>query len=290
MKWKIILVVGAMFVFVFTSAQAQSFNLDFDSLPSSQGWIYSGNLAENSAFSADGITLAQATVGSGGNSIANYRMFDIVDPNKLMALTFTARVISHEQVSFGSFGLGFNFIIRDGGIHHRLGMTDNLLQVDDQFLVMDTTVFHDYIFILNPGGNFELFVDGVFIASGNGLEIESENFLLFGDSTSAENTDAEITSMSFVVIGLTDLIESLIDDIEALNENGGLQGNRANGLIVKLGVVLDSLDRENTTSGCNQLLAFINEVAALVSSGTLGPEEGQALLDSANAILEQIGC
>lgn len=285
--WRTALLGSSVLLFICTSVQAQTVTVDFDSLPSSQGWTYEGNLAENTAFFADSFSLLQTTVGSGGRSFAIYSMLDILDSSKRLTLSFTARVIIYEQVTGGSDGLGLNFIAHDGEIQHRLGMTDNLLLVDGQYILLDTTVFHDYVFILNPGGTSEAFVDGVLVASGRGYRFASNNKLIFGDSTAHENSDAEITAMSFTV---ADVSEILIDDIEALADSGIVNGKQLNGLIVKLDAFVESLDRGNTTAACNQLLAFINQVASFVSSGTLNPEEGQALINSANAILAQNSC
>ena len=95
--------------------------------------------------------------------------------------------------------MGFNFYVRDGAFAYRLALTDALVQVGGEFYGLNTTDFHDYRFELNPGGSFDLFVDGVIFATGVGSQTVSSNILFFGDSTSHENTDAEITAMSFNV-------------------------------------------------------------------------------------------
>jgi hypothetical protein len=177
-----------------------SYTLDFDSLPSAQGWIFMGDaLAENDAFFVDGTRLVQRTVGSGTNAFARYQMDGVADPNKQMLLSTTVRVLGYEDLSGGSTGLGFNFYVSDGAFSYRLALTDALVQVGGQFYGLITTDFHDYRFELHPGGNFDLYVDGVIFATGVGSAPNSDNVIFFGDSTSHENTDAEVAAFSFAI-------------------------------------------------------------------------------------------
>jgi len=177
-----------------------TYALNFDSLPSAQGWVFMrGGLAEGDAFSVDGASLAQRTIGTGNNSSARYQKDDVADPSKRMVLSVTARVLSYEKLSEGSVGLGFNFYISNGVHSHRLALTDTLVQVGGQFYGLNTTDIHDYRLELNPGGNFELYVDGVIFATGVGSETALSNRIFFGDSTAHENADAEILAFSFAV-------------------------------------------------------------------------------------------
>jgi len=100
------------------------------------------------------------------------------------------------------------------------------------------------------------------------------------------------TSCSFTVTVLTPQaqIEDLIAQINALVSEGVLPANRAKPLITKVEAVLAKLDGEQLGAACNQLDAFVNQVHAYVASGALPPEDGQALIDSANAIEINLGC
>ena len=180
-------------------AQAQTLILGFDSLPSSQGWTYIGfPLTETEAFAVNGTTLTQTTVGS-GLSIALYRMEDIVFPSKRMTLSFTARVLEVEDQG------GFSFFIVDPALGHSVSMNENQVFLFDQVLTLDTTVFHDYVLEMHPGGDYEFFVDGALSATGVGLIDPGFIFngLQFGDNNSQQfanrNADVEITAMSFTV-------------------------------------------------------------------------------------------
>jgi pullulanase/glycogen debranching enzyme len=85
-----------------------------------------------------------------------------------------------------------------------------------------------------------------------------------------------------------EMIRSLIEDIEALRDAGILNKGQANALIVKLETAIKNLDKGKANTALNELNAFINQVYAFVSAGTLTPEEAQHLIDAANAISDQI--
>jgi hypothetical protein len=87
-----------------------------------------------------------------------------------------------------------------------------------------------------------------------------------------------------------DGIQLLTDDVTELVENGSLTSGQANGLMSKLNAAITSLNKGNTNPACNQLNAFINQVNAFLNSGILSQDEGQALIDAAEAVRNQIGC
>ena len=180
------------------------YSLNFDSLPSDQGWTYIGSpLLEDDAFSADGTRLVQTTVGSGVDSYARYLQEDIVSPNIRMTLSVTARVLEYENLrdedSQEISGFGFIFFISDGPFVHRLKLSDRTLGVGNKTYSLDTTVFRDYVLELYPGGRFDLWVDGELFATGVGSESVHGNKFFFGDATYYENTNWEIKAMSFSV-------------------------------------------------------------------------------------------
>ncbi len=83
-------------------------------------------------------------------------------------------------------------------------------------------------------------------------------------------------------------VGQLIAAVEALVDGGVLNAGNANALTAKLAGALKSLDKDKTVPAANQVLAFINQVNALVSSGRLTPEEAQPLIDAANDIFDAI--
>jgi hypothetical protein len=82
--------------------------------------------------------------------------------------------------------------------------------------------------------------------------------------------------------------QGLIDQVQALIP-GTLNDGQGNALISKLNAAIQQLDRGKVAVALNQLEAFVNEVNADISSDKLTLEEGQPLLDAANAIIAALG-
>jgi pullulanase-type alpha-1,6-glucosidase len=85
-----------------------------------------------------------------------------------------------------------------------------------------------------------------------------------------------------------EMLRSLIDEIAALREAGILNAGQANSLIAKLENAIKNLDKGKAKVALNNLNAFVNEVQSLIDEGVLTPEEGQSLIDAAEAIRYQI--
>jgi polyhydroxyalkanoate synthesis regulator phasin len=84
------------------------------------------------------------------------------------------------------------------------------------------------------------------------------------------------------------VVDDLISIIEELVDSGDLTGGQGNALVVKLENALEKLGDGKTNTAINQLGAFINQVEALVNAGTLTPEEGEALIEAAQFIIDQL--
>jgi polyhydroxyalkanoate synthesis regulator phasin len=81
-------------------------------------------------------------------------------------------------------------------------------------------------------------------------------------------------------------IDWLIDEVEDLVTEGTLNEGQGNALASKLENALKSLAKGNTKAAINQLRAFITPVDAFVRSGKLTEEEGQDLIDAAQAAID----
>lgn len=84
-------------------------------------------------------------------------------------------------------------------------------------------------------------------------------------------------------------IEYTEELIDQLLDAGDLTGGQANALTTKLERALDSLARGNERAATNQIGAFINQVEALVRSGRITAEEGDALIAAAQEALAAMG-
>jgi predicted extracellular nuclease len=92
-----------------------------------------------------------------------------------------------------------------------------------------------------------------------------------------------------VVIGLEmtteQEINELIDAVQALVDEGMLNGGQGNALISKLENVLAKMAKGNFNAAANQLNAFINQVEDFVNEGILTAEQGDALIQVAAVLV-----
>jgi hypothetical protein len=169
-------------------------SLDFDSLPSSQAWIYRSpaGLVEAETYSVNGTALRLNTVGDGVNA-AVYEMPGVV-PITPFSILLRARILSDEGE------LGFGFSAHTGAEVYDLALdTDTIRVVGGPRIDFDGTVFHDFRMDVAPGLGFEFFVDGQFFSSGLGTPAKGPNTILFGDGLAigVDNARAEITQLIF---------------------------------------------------------------------------------------------
>ncbi|HXG64790.1 MAG TPA: right-handed parallel beta-helix repeat-containing protein [Blastocatellia bacterium] len=80
----------------------------------------------------------------------------------------------------------------------------------------------------------------------------------------------------------------LIAQVNDLVAQGTLKQGEGNALTAKLEAALKQVGRGNFHTAANQLRAFIHQVEAFVKAGKLSPAQGEALINAANAIIEQI--
>jgi hypothetical protein len=70
----------------------------------------------------------------------------------------------------------------------------------------------------------------------------------------------------------------IINKVASLKSAGALNGGQANSLTVELNHAIDSLNKPNKSTACNQLNSFVNEVNAYVQGGTLTQAQAALLL------------
>jgi hypothetical protein len=179
-----------------------SFSLQFNSLPSAQGWTYfqGGSIPETSVFSVTGTSLIQNTIGTGfvGGINPNYAMFNVVDGSEPFVLTVRARILAYE----GTDPCGFEFGVRTATPNQEYAICFTPSRLTDPLgngTAIDTTVFHTYVLRATPGGPYTLDIDGHFAfggpfsATGGAL-----NAVQFGDEASlGANAQAEVTELEF---------------------------------------------------------------------------------------------
>ena len=84
-------------------------------------------------------------------------------------------------------------------------------------------------------------------------------------------------------------LESIKSDVEDLATAGTLNQGESGSLTMKLSVAQKKISQGKDNAALNMLAAFINQVEALVNSGRLTPDEGQALIDAAQDVITGLG-
>ena len=183
------------------SARASSsFSLQFNSLPSAQGWTYfqGDGIPETSVYSVTGTSLIQDTIGIGEHG-PNYAMFGVVDGTQPFQLTVRARILAYE----GTAPFGFHFEVRTASPNqdYAIGLSPSrVADANGNGVAIDTTTFHTYVLSATPGGPYTLDIDGHFALGGtfntNGGAL---NAVQFGDGANLgpTNAQAEVTELEF---------------------------------------------------------------------------------------------
>jgi hypothetical protein len=187
--------------------------LQFNSLPSAQGWSYgaAGNsAAEGDVFSISPGVLHQDTVhpanvgfaASGGNT---YHLDNAVDPTHPFVVNFTARVTA-ETTDVSNNHFGFFVDIYTGLAEvYGVGLGTNAIQTltDPTTYVLDNTSYHNYRLEINPGSGYALFRDSLLISSNSprtGAAVNHVSQIFFGDGTGGTNAVADVTSFSATAV------------------------------------------------------------------------------------------
>ena len=204
MKRSMVIFIGALIVALLPAMSlATNVTLNFDTLPSEQGWIFWGSGIETEIFSVSEGVLHQNSIGIDDPISCRYEFRDI-NPDLPFVVTVRARVLEYEGVypwgfSFGvvtgtensAIGIGMTTIegIVEGGPYGYV----NVLLTNE----IDTTQFHDYRLEGTPHVGWELYVDDVLIGSGTPGKLSFRNTLFLGDGTGGANAKAEVMSYSF---------------------------------------------------------------------------------------------
>ncbi len=82
--------------------------------------------------------------------------------------------------------------------------------------------------------------------------------------------------------------DSIADTVEAYVNSGVLESEVGNALTIKLERAIDLINRDNYRAALQTLIAFINQVNALITSEQLPVEEGQELIALAQEIIDSL--
>jgi hypothetical protein len=182
------------------TSQGGGVTLNFDSLPSKQGWTYraSGNFArEDRVFSVVGQTLVQDSIGVGfaGQGHNSYDFLGVVAQRLPLAVQVYSRIVAEEG---GNRPYGFCFEARTDRDFFDTGL--GLTRIADAFLTtvdFNTAQFHQYQLNAIPGVGYRLLIDGQLVQTGKPKPLISPNQIILGDCTGGTNARAEVTAYSF---------------------------------------------------------------------------------------------
>jgi probable HAF family extracellular repeat protein len=85
-----------------------------------------------------------------------------------------------------------------------------------------------------------------------------------------------------------EILQGINEEIDVLLEADVLNQGEAAALTNTLNVATAMLNDGNTTAAVNQLEAFIKQVETMIRRGTLTSEEGQPLIDAAQAVIDSV--
>jgi len=200
----IFLVCFGMF-FLPSVSGAISISLDFNSLPSFQGWIGGGNTPDTRFSVSGGTTLTQNTLGIGSGSgtytYSLYSLYHVVDSFLPFTLKVRARVLEEEFANDNHFGFGF--AVRTETENYVFGIGTSVIQGPHMETLKNETdynkEYHTYILKGSPSVGYQFYVDNESLPIYSGLPANytGETQILLGDLTSGQNAWAEVTDLTF---------------------------------------------------------------------------------------------
>jgi hypothetical protein len=195
-------------------------SLNFNSLPSAQGWTYRSGYQPNSpletnVFSIDGTKLTQNTMGIGSN-FATYERSDLC-PTRPFTIAVRAQVLASETTAPGAPATAFIVYAVAGSEIFGFGLNTTTMDAPfggTNFLPIDATQLHDYTIEAVPGVSESIFVDGELVFDGMPPQGSyGPNLIGLGNASSFENGLAEVTSYTFSQgLSLTPISDQTVDE------------------------------------------------------------------------------
>jgi hypothetical protein len=118
--------------------------------------------------------------------------------------------------------------------------------------------------------------------------LPANNSLLFGldGAVPIDKIDFVNATIAVTAPSVQDQIAQLTEQVNALVSSGVLSEGNGNALISKLSNAATSFTNSNNNAGINKIEAFIHQVNAFLSAGSLTSAEAQSLVDAADEILD----
>jgi len=180
-------------------------SVDFNSLPSTQGWAFESSGGHASLNESDVMTLSSSVLtsdslgeGLSGSAHAMYTRYNDLNDTGLITASWRLRILDSEGYVGNYFG--FAVTMKVGNEVYGVGFGESIIQTHNYTTVssLDNSGFHDYRIEATPGNlTYDFYIDDALVASPNvTISTTALNRLSFGDSTGGANAHAEITSFT----------------------------------------------------------------------------------------------
>ncbi len=184
-----------------TQAKAADISLNFNSLPTEQGWdVFSASSSPNSLFSVDGTVLKQNTMGI-GRLFSAFQINNVVDIDESFTLSFTARVLNDETTLSRYNPFGFGVFVTTGTQAFAIGLGLNDIGIGPLSEIsspVNNSQFYDYRlegYFLT--GEADLYIDNTLVTTVSSFGNSNNNSLIIGDTTRIRNAQVELKSFTF---------------------------------------------------------------------------------------------
>lgn len=202
MKRVTVLVIINLFLFTGLAA-ATTIGLDFDTLPSMQGWTYhTTGIPENTAFEATGSSLIMDTIGYTGKH-ARYELYDGIDLSRAFSISMTAKVIDYYAGVWPTNHFAFSFGVFIGSEAYGFGISETEIEDLNGNVIWETGSqsnfldFNDFRSVIDPiSHRYHFYLNDVLIKSGDARPYAYGPLIYFGDSTNGPTANAEITAFT----------------------------------------------------------------------------------------------
>lgn len=179
-----------------TVIPAWSVALTFSSLPSAQGWTFTGSgVTEAANVSIGGGVLSINTIGTGEGS--GWYGIGPALSSGTSYLVFEARLLSNEGSGYPEFGFGFG--VYSGGAAYVVGLGQGYVKgYQGSSATIDTSVFQTYVLAVNHDlQSYVLSVDGNPLLNGTPV-VSVGDAVIFGDLASGgNNANGELRLLSY---------------------------------------------------------------------------------------------
>ncbi len=139
----------------------------------------------------------------------------------------------------------------------------------------------------SPSGGAASGFTSVLNITTSGAPAGTYTLTVTGTDTTPLTGGTRTMTLTLIVLTPAQALPGVISTIQGLQSSGVLNSGQANSLITKLTHAIGNLNSSppNTTTACNQLTSFVNQVNSLVAEGVLTQAQADSLLQGPLGVL-----